>query len=291
MKVSTANRSIWRVAHGRDLDLTARGALMAIINVTPDSFSDGGLHATTEKAVAHAFACVEAGADILDIGGESTRPGAAEVTPEEEMERVVPVIEALVARTDVLLSIDTYRADTARAAIAAGAHIINDVHGLQREPDIASVAAASGAGLCIMHTGRGRETLSDIIKDQFFFLGQSLDIARAAGVLPQAITLDPGFGFAKETAEENIELMVRFEELHRFGLPLLAGTSRKRFLGTLTGRDAAGRDAATAATTIALRLKGAAVFRVHNVAINRDALAVADAMLATQKRLAEGVTP
>ncbi|WP_244618704.1 dihydropteroate synthase [Rhizobium sp. 18065] len=261
---------------------------MAIINVTPDSFSDGGLHATTDKAIAHALACVEAGSDILDIGGESTRPGAAHVTAEEELARVVPVIEALAARTDVLLSIDTYRAATARAAIAAGAHIINDVHGLQREPDIASVAADSGAGLCIMHTGRGRETLSDVIEDQIFFLAQSLDIARAAGVPPEAITLDPGFGFAKETAEENVELMVRFEELHRFGLPLLAGTSRKRFLGTLTGRDAAERDAATAATTVALRLKGAAVFRVHNVAINRDALAVADAMLAVQKRLAEG---
>ncbi|CAH0341135.1 dihydropteroate synthase [Rhizobium sp. CECT 9324] len=291
MNVTTGNRSIWRVAHGREIDLTERGALMAIINVTPDSFSDGGLHDTTDRAISHALACVEAGADILDIGGESTRPGAAQVTPAEELARVVPVIEALVARTGALISIDTYRASTARAAIAAGAHIINDVHGLQREPEIASVAADTLAGLCIMHTGRGREKLADVIDDQVFFLRHSLEIARFAGVQPNAITLDPGFGFSKETVEDNVDLMVRFEELHQFGLPLLVGTSRKRFLGTLSGRDAAERDVATAATTVALRLKGAAVFRVHNVAINRDALVVADAMLAAQRRLAEGMKP
>jgi dihydropteroate synthase len=291
MNVTTGNRSIWRVAHGREIDLTERGALMAIINVTPDSFSDGGLHDTTDRAICHAIACLEAGADILDIGGESTRPGAAQVTPAEELARVVPVIEALVARTGALISIDTYRASTARAAIAAGAHIINDVHGLQREPEIASVAADTLAGLCIMHTGRGREKLADVIDDQVFFLRHSLEIARIAGVQPNAITLDPGFGFSKETVEDNVDLMVRFEELHQFGLPLLVGTSRKRFLGTLSGRDAAERDVATAATTVALRLKGAAVFRVHNVAINRDALVVADAMLAAQRRLAEGMKP
>lgn len=291
MKVTTGNRSIWQVAHGRGVDLCERGVLMAIVNVTPDSFSDGGLHATTESAIAHALACAEAGAAILDIGGESTRPGAADVSPEEEIARVVPVITALAGRTEALLSIDTYRAGTARAAIAAGAHIINDVHGLQREPEIAAVAADTGAGLCIMHTGRGREKLPDVIEDQFFFLDQSLKIAEAAGVRAETIVLDPGFGFAKETVEENVELMVRFRELERFGLPILAGTSRKRFLGALTGREAAERDVATAATTVALRLKGAAVFRVHNVAINRDALAVADAMLAAQKRLAEGRKP
>ncbi len=259
---------------------------MAIVNVTPDSFSDGGLHADVEAAIAHALACVDEGAVILDIGGESTRPGAAEVTPEEEMARVVPVISALRQKTDALISIDTYRAATAQAAVEAGAHIINDVHGLQREPEIAAVAAATGAGLCIMHTGRGREKLADPIADQRHFLGLSLDIAARAGVGRETIVLDPGFGFAKETTEENMELMIRFEELHDFGLPLLAGTSRKRFLGALTGREARDRDAATAATTVALRLKGASVFRVHNVAINRDALVIADAMLSAERRLA-----
>lgn len=279
-------RTIWRIGHGRSLDLSERGAIMAIVNVTPDSFSDGGLHADVEAAVAHALACVDEGAVILDIGGESTRPGAAEVTPEEEIARVVPVISALRQKTDALISIDTYRAATAQAAVEAGAHIINDVHGLQREPEIAAVAAASGAGLCIMHTGRGREKLADPIADQRHFLGLSLDIAAHAGVARETIVLDPGFGFAKETTEENLDLMIRFEELHDFGLPLLAGTSRKRFLGALTGREARDRDAATAATTVALRLKGASVFRVHNVAINRDALVIADAMLSAERRLA-----
>lgn len=284
--MARTDRTIWRVGHGRQLDLTEQGAIMAIVNVTPDSFSDGGLHDTVEAAVGHALACVADGALIVDIGGESTRPGAVEVTAAEEIRRVVPVIEALRQRTDALISVDTYRADTARAAVDAGAHIINDVHGLQRDPDIAVVAAEYGSGLCIMHTGRGRETLVDPIADQLHFLDQSLGIAARAGVAREAIVLDPGFGFAKETTEENMELIARFEELHSFGLPLLAGTSRKRFLGALTGREARDRDAATAATTVALRLKGASVFRVHNVAINRDALVIADAMVATERRIA-----
>lgn len=279
-------RTIWRVGYGRTLDLSERGVIMAIVNVTPDSFSDGGLHDNTEAAVAHALTCVEEGATILDIGGESTRPGAAEVSAEDEMARVLPVISALRQRTDALISIDTYRAVTARAAVAAGAHIVNDVHGLQREPDIAAVAAETGSGLCIMHTGRGRAKLADPIADQREFLGLSLDIAARAGVARETIVLDPGFGFAKESLEENMELMTRFGELHAFGLPLLVGTSRKRFLGALTGRDAPDRDAATAATTVALRLKGASVFRVHNVAINRDAVLIADAMLETERRIA-----
>ena len=279
-------RTIWRVGYGRTLDLSERGAIMAIVNVTPDSFSDGGLHDSTEAAVAHALACVEEGASILDIGGESTRPGAAAVSPEEEMARVLPVISTLRQKTDALISIDTYRAVTARAAVAAGAHIVNDVHGLQREPEIAAVAAETGSGLCIMHTGRGRAKLADPIADQREFLGRSLDIAARAGVARETIVLDPGFGFAKESLEENMELMARFEELHALGLPLLVGTSRKRFLGALTGREAPDRDTATAATTVALRLKGASVFRVHNVAINRDAVLIADAMLETERRIA-----
>ena len=279
-------RTIWRVGYGRTLDLSECGAIMAIVNVTPDSFSDGGLHDSTEAAVAHALACVEEGASILDIGGESTRPGAAAVSPEEEMARVLPVISTLRQKTDALISIDTYRAVTARAAVAAGAHIVNDVHGLQREPDIAAVAAETGSGLCIMHTGRGRAKLADPIADQREFLGRSLDIAARAGVARETIVLDPGFGFAKESLEENMELMARFEELHALGLPLLVGTSRKRFLGALTGREAPDRDTATAATTVALRLKGASVFRVHNVAINRDAVLIADAMLETEQRIA-----
>ncbi|MCO6178581.1 dihydropteroate synthase [Ciceribacter sp. RN22] len=282
-----AGRTDWLLAHGRRLDLS-RGRLMAIVNVTPDSFSDGGQHFGVESAVAHGLRCLEEGADILDIGGESTRPGAVEVSPAEEQDRILPVIERLVRERDALISVDTYRAETARLAIAAGAHIVNDVHGLQREPDIAKVAAETGAGLCIMHTGRGREKLPDMIEDQFLFLTRSLDIAEAAGIARGAIVLDPGFGFAKETEAENVELMARLDELKAFGLPLLVGTSRKRFLGTITGRSTPERDAATAATTVLLRMKGAAVFRVHNVAINRDMLAVTDAILEAERRAKAG---
>ncbi len=282
-----AGRTDWLLAHGRQLDLS-RGRLMAIVNVTPDSFSDGGQHFGVESAVAHGLRCLEEGADILDIGGESTRPGAVEVSPAEEQDRILPVIERLVRERDALISVDTYRAETARLAIAAGAHIVNDVHGLQREPDIARVAAETGAGLCIMHTGRGREKLPDMIEDQFLFLTRSLEIAEAAGIARGAIVLDPGFGFAKETEAENVELMARLDELKAFGLPLLVGTSRKRFLGTITGRSTPERDAATAATTVLLRMKGAAVFRVHNVAINRDMLAVTDAILEAERQVKAG---
>ncbi len=274
--------TFWRVAHGREIALNRRSVIMAIINVTPDSFSDGGRHASVDAAVEHALQAVADGAEILDIGGESTRPDAAPVSQAQEQARVLPVIEALSARTDALISIDTYRAETARLAIDAGAHIVNDVFGLQKEPEIAGLSAETGAGLCIMHTGRDRQKRADLIEDQFFFLDRSLEIAAQAGVSRDRIVLDPGFGFAKETPAENLELMARFQELHRFGLPLLAGTSRKRFLGAVTGREPAERDAATAATSALLRLQGAAVFRVHNVAINRDALAVADAMLAVR---------
>lgn len=276
----------WRLAHGRSASLGATGHVMAVVNVTPDSFSDGGLYQAAEAAVAHALSCVEQGALIVDVGGESTRPGAASVTAKEEQDRILPVIAALSRHESVLISVDTYRAETARLAIEAGAHIINDVHGAQREPEIATVAAETGAGLVLMHTGRGRDVLADVIDDQRAFFSRSLEIADAAGVSPAQIVLDPGFGFAKETVEINMDLMARFEELHQLGFPLLAGTSRKRFIGTLTGREAAERDAGTAATTVMLRMMGAAIFRVHNVAMNRDALAVADAMLVAKQRMA-----
>lgn len=272
----------WKLAHGRNLELGSRGVLMAIINVTPDSFSDGGRFTDTAAAVAQGERCLEEGALILDVGGESTRPDAAPVSAEEEQSRILPVIAALARDTDALISVDTYRAETARLAVEAGAHIVNDVHGLQREPDIARVAAQTGAGLCVMHTGRDRQKLGDVVDDQFDFLARSLQIAAEAGIERERIVLDPGFGFAKDT-DENLELMARFAELHRFELPFLVGTSRKRFLGAVTGREPADRDAATAATTALLRMAGAAIFRVHDVANSRDALMMADAMLGAKK--------
>ncbi len=269
----------WTLAHGRSLRLGPEGLIMAIINVTPDSFSDGGVNEKTDSAIGNALRAVAAGAIIIDVGGESTKPNAMPVSAEEEQARVLPVIEGLAASCDAVISIDTYRADTARKAIAAGAHIVNDVHGLQREPEIADIAAETGAGLVVMHTGRGREKQPDVIEDQLFFLRQSLAIATAAGVADRQIVLDPGFGFNKETARDNLELMARFSELHALGYPLLAGTSRKRFLGAVTGREPADRGAATAATTVLLRMAGAAIFRVHDVAFNSDALKMTDAML------------
>ncbi|WP_025029651.1 dihydropteroate synthase [Nitratireductor aquibiodomus] len=274
---------VWKLAHGRELALGPDAIIMGILNVTPDSFSDGGAFVGVESALRQADRLIGEGARIVDIGGESTRPGGAPVSAAEEQDRILPVFEALAGRDDVLLSVDTYRAETARLAVAAGAHIVNDVWGLQREPGIAEVASQSGAGLVIMHTGREREKLSDVIADQFSFLRRSLEIARHAGVRDEQILLDPGFGFAKDT-QENIEIMARFEELAGLAFPLLVGTSRKRFVGAVTGRESAeDRDMGTAATSALLRMKGAAVFRVHDVAINRDSLKVADAMLAAQR--------
>src|SRR5262245_14050812 len=170
---------LWRLAHGRQLELGPKAIVMGILNVTPDSFSDGGLFASTENALAQARRMIGEGAAIVDVGGESTRPGGVAISAGEEQARVLPVIEALARDGEALISIDTYREETARLAVAAGAHIVNDVWGLQREPAVAGVAAEADAGLIIMHTGRGREKLADVITDQVAFLGESLEIAKA----------------------------------------------------------------------------------------------------------------
>lgn len=273
----------WHVGHERLLKLDGDGVIMAIVNATPDSFSDGGQHNSCEAAVAHALRCVENGAQILDIGGESTRPGADAVSAQQEQDRVLPVIERLSKETDALISIDTYRAQTAKMALEAGAHIVNDVHGLQREPEIAEIVKSFNAGVCIMHTSRDRDVLSDPVADQHLFFKSSMEIAKAHGVADAAIMLDPGFGFGK-SKEDDLQLMARFSELLTLGYPLLVGTSRKRTLGALTGHQlAADRDIATAATSAVLRLAGAVVFRVHNVAATRDALRVSDAILAAKR--------
>ncbi len=269
----------WKLAHDRVLSLGPEAVVMGILNLTPDSFSDGGRYAGVDAAVAAARAMVADGAAIIDIGGESTRPGAAPVDAAEEQRRVLPVIEALAAEPEMILSIDTYRAETARAAVQAGVHIVNDVWGLQKDRSIADLAAETGAGLVVMHTGREREKLPDVIADQFSFLRQSLEIASAAKVADEQIVLDPGFGFAKDHAE-NLEIMARLPELAGLGFPLAVGTSRKRFIGHFADREPNDRDVATAATSVLLRMKGASIFRVHDVAKNKDALRMADAVLA-----------
>ncbi|MFK0684959.1 dihydropteroate synthase [Ochrobactrum sp. BD67] len=273
----------WHLAHGQSLRLGDKSVIMGILNVTPDSFSDGGHHNDLEKAVEAAGQMLADGATIIDVGGESTRPGAAAVDAETEISRVVPVIEALAKQYDCIISVDTYRAATAQAAVNAGAHIVNDVWGLQREREIAHVAKKTGAGLVIMHTSRDQLVLADVIEDQFSFLNISLDIARKADIDPSHIVLDPGFGFGKNK-DEDVALLARADELQKLEFPLLVGTSRKRFIGGMTGREnPLDRDIGTAATSVALRLAGADIFRVHNVAFNRDALAVADDILQSRR--------
>ncbi|MEO0546554.1 MAG: dihydropteroate synthase [Pseudomonadota bacterium] len=254
---------------------------MGILNTTPDSFSDGGAYLDADAALQQAMTMVAAGADIIDVGGESTRPGAKPVSGEQERERVVPIIKALAQRSEVLISVDTYRAETAEAAVLAGAHIVNDVWGCQREPDIAQVAARHGAGLVVMNNRRERTVLPDLVDDALAFWERSLEIASDANVAKDAVLLDPGYGFADGPVND-LPLLNGVDRLHAAGHPLLVGTSRKRFLGGITGRDAADRDVATSATSVVARCKGAAVFRVHDVATNRDALAVADALLRDQ---------
>jgi dihydropteroate synthase len=273
----------WQLAHDRSLQLGLRGVLMGILNVTPDSFSDGGKLAGVDAAVRKAHQMHRAGAVIVDIGGESTRPGAEEITAIEEQRRILPVIEELASHADLLLSVDTWRAETAELAVAAGAHIINDVWGLQKDEAIAAVAARSRAGVVAMHTGRERTKISDVIADQIAFLSRSLEVAGKSGITQDAIVLDPGFGFAKDT-DENMELLARLEELFILGQPLLSGTSRKRFVGAVTGRGVTRRDVGTAATTVVARMKGCAIIRVHDVPKNRDALRIADGVLAATKK-------
>jgi len=268
---------VWRLAHGRSLMLGPSPVIMGILNVTPDSFSDGGIYLAADAAIRGAIEMAAEGAAIIDIGGESTRPGASSVSEEEEQARILPVIRELAKRGGLYLSVDTVRASTARRAIAEGAHVVNDVWGLQRDDGMAQAVAETGAGLVIMHTGRERARDDDVVVDQFEYLRRSLEIAARAGIRKDAILLDPGFGFAKDP-DENLALLAHLPRLLKLGHPLLVGTSRKRFLGHVTGRDASQRDVATAATSVVARMKGAAVFRVHDVGANCDALAIADAV-------------
>lgn len=268
----------WNLAHGRSIQLGHKSVVMGILNVTPDSFSDGGKYSQVEEAIRQAKKMYRQGAAIIDIGGESTRPGAAKVTAKQEQERVLPIIKALSDASDCIISIDSYRASTARLAIKAGAHIVNDVWGLQKDKKLGDVIYQTQAGCVLMHTGRERSRDADAIKDQFYFLNKTLEIAKASNIDENQIVLDPGFGFAKNT-DENISLLANLNELFKLGHPILTGTSRKRFLGDLTGRTATSRDTATAATSVIARLKGSAVFRVHNVKANVDALAITDAVL------------
>jgi dihydropteroate synthase len=259
------------------LGQTAR--LMGILNVTPDSFSDGGRFDVVPAALAQARLMLAEGADIIDIGGESTRPGADEVSAADELARVLPAIAALRADGIVApISIDTYKAEVAERAIAAGATIINDVYGLQREPELAAVAAATGAPLVLMHWDKARDTARDVMAELVRYFEVTLAIADEAGVPRHNIVLDPGFGFAKSLSD-NYEILRRLPELVTLGFPVLVGTSRKSMIGKLLDVPADGRLAGTVATSVLGYTAGAHIFRVHDIRPNRDALRVAEASL------------
>jgi dihydropteroate synthase len=275
----------------RTLELGKRTLIMGIVNVTPDSFSDGGLYLDPEKATAHAIQLLDEGADIIDIGGESTRPGAKlAVSAEEELKRVLPVVAALKKqRPNAVISIDTYKASVARAAAAAGAEIVNDVSALRWDAQMADTLAEIKCGAVLMHTrGRPEEwrTLpppGDIVLQVKRELREWAEAAVLAGVRRERIALDPGFGFGKNL-EQNYPLLSRFQDLQSLGFPLLAGTSRKSFLGHTLARD--GKDAPAAdrlygnlAAQTALILKGAHILRTHDVRAAVDAARVADAIL------------
>ena len=270
---------VWQL---RDRVLTpgARPLVMGIVNVTPDSFSDGGLHATTPAAVAHGLELVRQGADLLDVGGESTRPGSAPVSLDEELRRVVPVVRELALRCDVPLSVDTSKAEVARQCLEAGAHIVNDVTALLGDADMAEVVRSFGAGAILMHmqgtpqTMQQNPTYDDVTRTVADFLESRLQALAVLGIARSRVVLDPGIGFGK-TGEHNRQLLARLEELGQLGRPVCLGVSRKGFLGKITGRSLEKRlSASLAAVCFALARHAAQIFRVHDVAETRDAVEV-----------------
>ncbi len=256
---------------------------MGVVNVTPDSFSDGGLYLEPEAAVAHGEQLARDGAEILDVGGESTRPGAAPVPAPEEIERTQPVVSDL-AGLGHTVSIDTSKLAVAEAALEAGASIVNDVTALRGDPEIGGLCAERGAGLVLMHMRGSPRTMQDdphyddVVEDVKAFLGERLETALAAGVAEERIWLDPGIGFGK-TLEHNLELLRRLGELRELGRPLLIGTSRKSFIGRIDGSEADARIGGTIASSVLAVAEGAEILRVHDVAEVSQALVMARAIL------------
>ena len=282
----------WLISGNKRLPIGQRTLVMGVLNVTPDSFSDGGQFFSLDKALAHAEQLIAEGADILDVGGESTRPGgAAIVSAEEELERVLPVIKQLAARFDVPISIDTTKASVARAALEAGAAIVNDISGLRFEPEVADEAAKAGAGLVLMHSRgtpgelHGLPPVADIIEEVITSLRSSVEFAEQRGVERESIVIDPGIGFGK-TQEQNIELIAKLDQLIAAfpGFPLLIGTSRKSFIGRIladTNGDPAPvneRLHGSLASLVISVLKGAQIVRVHDVKAAVETIRVADAI-------------
>jgi dihydropteroate synthase len=259
-----------------------RAAVMGVLNVTPDSFSDGGRFLDPDAAVAHGKRLAAEGADLVDVGGESTRPGAEPVSEQEELRRVLPVIERIAATITIPISIDTTKSAVARVALAAGASFVNDVSALSSDRAMAAAVAEAEADLCLMHMKGEPRTMQDdpryddVVSEVKAFLEERLAFAIAAGIAEQRIWLDPGIGFGK-TLEHNLELLRRLDEVVAIGRPILVGASRKRFLGAITGRPEADRLAGSLAAAVIAYERGASMLRVHDVAPTRDALLVAGA--------------
>ena len=266
----------------RDLTPAGRPLLMGILNVTPDSFSDGGQFELVENAIARALQMEADGADIIDIGGESTRPGAEPVMLEEELRRTIPVIRGLATRVRIPISIDTTKAEVARQALEAGAEIVNDISGLTFDPDMLEVCRLHDAGICLMHiqgtpqTMQQNPTYVDVVQEVIEFLQRQVDRCLMAGILPERMCVDPGIGFGK-TAEHNLQLLKSVSHLQR-GLqrPVLIGHSRKRFLSKILGRSVEERESGTIGVSIALAEQGVDILRIHDVRSVRDALVAWD---------------
>lgn len=277
---------LWQTARGAVA--LGRPVLAGILNVTPDSFSDGGRFAAVEAALAHTEDLLRAGATIIDIGGESTRPGRTEEVPaDEELRRVVPVLQALVrTHPDLIISVDTVKSSVARAALEAGAAAVNDVSALRLDPAMAATIAGAGAGVILMHSrGSILEVASythaeyggDVVGSVLSELGEALRLASAAGIRPDATAVDPGLGFSK-TVDQNLVLLNQLAALQALGRPILVGPSRKRFLGSAAGVPLEDRDRATATACVLAYQRGARLFRVHDVGATREALALAQAV-------------
>jgi dihydropteroate synthase len=259
-----------------------RPLICGILNVTPDSFSDGGLFDNPRQALIHAHRLVDEGADLIDVGGESTRPGSQPPTTREELQRVIPVIAALSQRVEVPISVDTSRPEVMRAAVAEGASMINDVRALRR-PGALDAIAELGVPVCLMHMQHSPDTMQlqplyhDVVREVLDFLGERLESARRAGIHPDNVLVDPGFGFGKSLAH-NLALLARLADLRSLGAPILVGLSRKTMIGQITGRGVADRLTGSVAAALISVQHGARVLRVHDVAATRDALTVLHAV-------------
>lgn len=265
------------VIGGKEFKDSNKTYIMGILNVTPDSFSDGGKWNCLEKAVSHASAMIEEGADLIDIGGESTRPGYTQISDEEEIGRIVPVIKEITKRFDIPVSVDTYKSTVARAALEAGASLVNDIWGLKYDSEMAGVIAESGGVCCLTHN-RKEAKYSSFMEDLLEDMRETVEIARKAGIKREKIILDPGIGFGK-TYELNLEAIRHLERLKELGFPLLLGTSRKSVIGLTLGLSAEDRLEGTIATSVMAVWKGCSFIRVHDVKENKRAVQMTEAIL------------